>query len=329
MPSQKRKDLSDDDDDAPPRFYQPRSSLSPAPSPKRRRCDVLENGMSQLTLDGRSLAPPALPALAATASFFGAGASVGAGYPAPTIYLPDTHTAPVSQVSSTWTDALHAPYITHVPTDDAVPVVLPGSVEEPTSPEHPAAADDTDAQDVRMRHPSWYEIEKDRTSASFAPSPPPTPPPPSAPSHAESLLRRAPRPTVVDAPARDIGIVVTDLEDSDTEDEDTRARPHATTAGDGAKPAFTVSPALLGRLPKAHQLGPLLPEPGPSTALVLYRPLTIPAESDGDAPDRREEKGELQPMREDEEPMEDARPWTPMVESVDDPVDEPMDIEML
>ena len=37
---------------------------------------------------------------------------------------------------------------------------------------------------------------------------------------------------------------------------------------------------------------------------------------------------ELEPMV-DEVPMEDTRPCTPMVASVDEPVDEPMDIEML
>ncbi|KAI0829659.1 hypothetical protein BC628DRAFT_1358139, partial [Trametes gibbosa] len=60
MPSLKRKDVSSDEEDVPAvpargASYELRRSLSPAPSPKRRRCDVLESGLSQLTLHGRPI----------------------------------------------------------------------------------------------------------------------------------------------------------------------------------------------------------------------------------------------------------------------------------
>ncbi|RDX50166.1 hypothetical protein OH76DRAFT_1403053 [Lentinus brumalis] len=279
MPSQKRKGLSDDED-APSTFYEPRRSLSPAPSPKRRRCDVLENGMSQLTLDGLAIPP---------------SANLGStSYP--TVLFPDTP-AVASHPPPLWADASHAsgPYVTQIPTNAAATVVLPGSVEEPTSSETVSEeAEEADVQDVSMKTPSWYEIEKDR-------------------------------------------IVITDLEDSDTEEE---SSPPTQTSGN--TPAFKISNALLDRLPKPHALGPLAPEPSPSTALVLYRPLAVvPDESqDADASPGEKEllgavpgtSGEvLEPMGEDSEvPMEDTRPCTPMVlEPVDEPVDEPMDIEML
>ena len=118
MPSQKRKEFSDDED-APSTFYESRRSLSPTPSPKRRRCDVLENGMSQLTLDGRPIPPSATTA---SASY-------------PTVLFPVTPVA--SHPPPLWADPsqLSGPNVTHIPTSAAATVVLPGSVEAPTSPE--------------------------------------------------------------------------------------------------------------------------------------------------------------------------------------------------
>ncbi|KAI0702965.1 hypothetical protein C8T65DRAFT_655220 [Cerioporus squamosus] len=330
MPSHKRKELSDEEDA--PSTFEPRRSLSPTPSPKRRRCDVLENGMSQLTLDGLAIPPSAS---LASASY-------------PTILFPDSP-AVASHPPPLWADASHAsgPNVSHIPTNAATPVILPGSVEEPTSPE--TVSEDAEVQDVSMKIPSWYEIEKDRTSASLHPSassassstttipcsstslgPRRTPSPPR--TSRKPLFRHPPRPTVVDVPDRDTGIVITDLEDSDAEEESpTLAKPEPASGA----PAFTISSALLDRLPKPHSLGPLAPEPSPSTALVLYRPLAVvPDESQnadaspGDADGEREGLGA--PMGE-EVPMEDTRPCTPMVLEplVDEPVDEPMDIEML
>ena len=343
MPSQKRKELSDDED-APSTFYESRRSLSPTPSPKRRRCDVLENGMSQLTLDGRPIPPSATTA---SASY-------------PTVLFPVTPVA--SHPPPLWADPsqLSGPNVTHIPTSAAATVVLPGSVEEPTSPE--TVEEDAEVQDVSMKVPSWYEIEKDRTSVSSHPSASSastsTTTIPSSSTSGRSrrsstpprtsrrpLFRHPPRPTVVDAPDDDTGIVITDLEDSDAEDESSNVPAKPPSNADDA-PAFSISSALLDRLPKPHALGPLAPDPSPSTALVLYRPVVKPDESqEGDAsPEERSLKnGEaeglgivigaledvLQPMGE-EVPMEDTRPCTPMaLESVDEPVDEPMDIEML
>ncbi|TBU43410.1 hypothetical protein BD309DRAFT_864375 [Dichomitus squalens] len=289
MPSQKRKDFSDDED-TPSAYYEPRRSLSPTPSPKRRRCDVLESGMSQLTLGGLPFygAPPtSYTTLSGGPARTVVGASASPSYLAPAVQHPETPTV-VSTISHPWSDAPQDPYVTPILANITTPVVLPGSVEEPTSPE--VSTGEAEVADVSMKGPSWYEIEKDR-------------------------------------------IVIIDLEDSDAEDEDRTA----TDSGPDA-PAFKISSALLDRLPKPHALGALGPEPSPATALVLYRPLIVPAEHEEGPSDEEEGKEErdlgsvsveeLQPMVE-EVPMEDTRPCTPMVESVDEPVDEPMDIEML
>ncbi|KAI0334952.1 hypothetical protein GY45DRAFT_1317396 [Cubamyces sp. BRFM 1775] len=349
MPSLKRKDLSSDEEDAsttPIRAasLEPRRSLSPAPSPKRRRCDVLESGMSQLTLDGRPIPPS--PAHFAPGQFPSATTPAAAFPTAPTVQFPDAPQPSIPQ----WTDARLAPNVTQLPITAApTSVVLPGSVEEPTSPEA-VVEEDAEVPEVSMKVPSWYEIEKDRTS---------TLPPSSSPP----IARRPPRPTVVDASSSgssrssesgDTGIVITDLEDSDSEDSDAaaaasaKARSTSTAAdADGDSPQFTISSALLDRLPKPHTLGPLAPESSSAhNALVLYRPLPLPVKADDGDADRdtrtpREERSspsieeavvetEDVPIMEDEPiPMDDQIEFTPIVESVGEPADEPMDIEML
>ncbi|KAI0371125.1 hypothetical protein BV20DRAFT_942941, partial [Pilatotrama ljubarskyi] len=314
MPSLKRKDLSSDEEDAPTTPLRaasnaPRRSLSPTPSPKRRRCDVLESGMSQLTLDGRPIpsssvhfAPgqfPPPPTLQPS----------GSSAAAPTVFFPDTPTAASQPAAPLWADGPHVPNVTHLPTTTtATSVVRPGSVEEPTSPE--SVEQEADAPEVSMKVPSWYEIEKDR-------------------------------------------IVITDLEDSDAEDNDTATT--TTTSGAGGKstptvdldsrdaPQFTISSALLDRLPKpTTAFGPLAPESNSSNALVLYRPLPLPADSKEyeDSSQRTQEEEDDGPKIEEVEqdvpvemdvgePMDDQIQFTPIVESVADPADEPMDIEML
>ncbi|KAI0743804.1 hypothetical protein C8Q80DRAFT_860669 [Daedaleopsis nitida] len=357
MPSHKRKDLSDSEEEV-TSYYQPRRSLSPAPSPKRRRCDILENGMSQLTLDGRSIASSA-PYILASA--------------APTIQYPEPPATTTSRAAPFWADAPYAPRVTQIPTNAAMNVMLPGSVEEPVSPE--TGGEDTEVRDVSMKGPSWYEIEKDRTSSPSLPSSSSSPParlhnsmpftpstrtPSQNPARSTrtTFFRTPPPPTVVDAPSKHTGIVIVDLEDSDAEDENTPPHPKSAREDGGpAAPAFTISSALLDRLPKPHSpLGPLGPEESASNALVLYRPLPLapsaplPDESssrpssleDADVAacgalagkGREDVEGEdEQPMGLEEVPMEDTRPCTPMVfeaESVlDESVDEPMDIEML
>ncbi|KAI0645402.1 hypothetical protein C8Q79DRAFT_911263 [Trametes meyenii] len=293
MPSLKRKDASSDEEDAPPATpiraasYGARRSLSPAPSPKRRRCDVLENGLSQLTLDGRPIPPSSAQfASGQLHSPFSSGRNL-----VPSVQFPDTPVLASQTAFPLWMDGQHAPDVTQL-SSTIIPtaVVLPGSVEEPTSPE--ATLGDANVPDVSMKVPSWYEIEKDR-------------------------------------------IVITDLEDSDQEDSDDPATSKA------AAGQFTISSALLERLPKPHTLGPLAPEAGPSNALVLYRPLApLPAEAR-----KEEDDSQRQPVKEaprieevgqedtdvpiagsdQEVPME----FSPIVQSVGDPADEPMDIEML
>lgn len=134
MPSNKRKtvdfDSSDDSSDVD-------SFLS-----KRRRCDALENGLAQLSLN-----PPPHPAQQSKAalspySSYSSSQSTD-GFPA----IP----APQPQTFDSWS-AYHQPLVHH-----ASPVILPGSIEEPTSP---AAA--PDIPEVTMKSRSWYEPEKDR-----------------------------------------------------------------------------------------------------------------------------------------------------------------------
>ncbi len=345
MPSQKRKDLSDDDEDVPrAAYHEPRHSLSPpSRSPKRRRCDVLETGFSQLTLEGLSYVAP--PMHRVPVGDTGFGARMGSSHVASAIQTPSP-SAFASTSSQPCADWLPSPHVTHIPVKPATPVVLPGSVEEPASPEA-AVTGESDVVDVSMKGPSWYEIEKDRTSESFVPFPsPPSSFPASIAPPATNAAHLSPPPrglgsplrtTVVDVPPGDTGIVITELEDSDAEDE--------TINGAGSLASFKISSALLDRLPKPYNIGPVAPEPSPANALVIYRPLVARDEAEAgrrEAEREREtEKGkrkealegvveEQQPMGEEEPMEEDTRPCTPMVESVDPrDVDEPMDIEML
>ncbi|KAH9855218.1 hypothetical protein C2E23DRAFT_866849 [Lenzites betulinus] len=297
MPSLKRKDVSSDEEDAPGfpirgAAYAPRRSLSPAPSPKRRRCDVLESGMSQLTLLGRAIPPP--PAHAASPLQFPPPPlppqSLHA--PSPTILFPDTPTTVAQSTSPLWADEPQVTNLLPTPAALQAPVILPGSVEEPTSPAAPAPAADPDVPDVSMKVPSWYEIEKDR-------------------------------------------IVITDLEDSEAEDEDD-------ANADADTHQFSISSALLGRLktPAAlHGQVLLAPEPGPSNALVLYRPLPFAGRVGADEDDgprieevpEGDQRGPGTFAAEDAEmPVDDQDEigYAPVV--VDSAVDdEPMDIEML
>ncbi|KAI1796445.1 hypothetical protein LXA43DRAFT_987709 [Ganoderma leucocontextum] len=297
MPSQKRKDLSDEDEDGPrAAYHEPRHSLSPLPrSPKRRRCDVLEAGMSQLTLEGLSYAvPPAHDPSVGDTMRTGISPSPSSSYVAPTIQIPNPSTF-ASTSSQPCADGPPSPYVTHIPRKPTIPVVLPGSVEEPASPEATATGE-PDVVDVSMKGSSWYEIEKDR-------------------------------------------IVITDLEDSDVEDEETTPSRILPVESRADLASFKISSALLDRLPKPHILGPIGPEPSPTNALVLYRPLVVPDEAEARRREADKEKekrtealaavvDEPQPMGEEVPMEEDTRPCTPMVESVE-PLDEPMDIEML
>ncbi|KAI0633382.1 hypothetical protein C8Q77DRAFT_785042 [Trametes polyzona] len=320
MPSLKRKEVSSDEEDAPTTTtpirgpahasYDLRRSLSPTPSPKRRRCDVLESGMSQLTLDGRPIPPS--PAHFAPGQFPPQPSTSTVG--APTVHFPDTPTTTTQPTAPLWADGPQvSPPMPAVDTGAMTPVVLPGSVEEPTSPEAAASTTDTevDVPEVSMKVPSWYEIEKDR-------------------------------------------IVITDLEDSEAEEEeenDASRRGSSSTAGAGAAdaPEFTISSALLDRLPKPTALAALAPEANPTNALVLYRPLPLPGSSSSDAAaDARDSREEDTPRIEEvagedvlivedtEMPVDDEQQIgyspiavSPVPAAVDEPADEPMDVEML
>ncbi|KAI0930377.1 hypothetical protein AcW1_009088 [Taiwanofungus camphoratus] len=205
MPSLKRKGPDDENILSP----DPGSQSAPLSRSKRRRCNVLEHGIAQLSLD-----PPDDGAADALKRSLSEAAARFTSIP--TASIPE---APVVQSQPSWDTSMY----TYPPTDaPSVPVVRPGSVEEPTSPV-------VDLPDVQMKSPSWYEIEKDR-------------------------------------------IVVTDLEDSDTEESESDASTKTT-------PDMTVSPALLERLSKhvSAMPTPRYQEPDSSKALVLFRPLVIPA----------------------------------------------------
>jgi len=247
-PSLKRK--TPEDDISVVEFSQTRPV---AQRPKRRRCDNIEHGLAQMTLNRSSVSPP----------------------PPQSRFNPIVELPPAAQVPHNpyYVSMVHAPSVqeTMPPPQSPLlmsipsPVVLPSSVEEPASPEQA-----TDVPDVRMKIPTWYEVEKDR-------------------------------------------IVITDLEDSDTEDQEERKDSRADAE-------YTVSTALLDRLPiHAPSLPPPSLDPDPSKALVLFRPLvaTSAAERETDASPGDGRQKDM----ESDAPMMDLD--TPM------DVDDAMDIELL
>lgn len=269
-PSQKRKTLEDDDLSV-VEFPDPRPL---APRPKRRRYDNIEHGLAQMTLNRASLSPP--PPSVWLRSVVELPSEVQ-------VPPPNAYTEPPPTAYAPSVEALHTPPagLTY---DLRSPVVLPGSVEEPVSPEETS----NEIPDVRMKIPHWYEPEKDRMYCPWS---------------ACSMLP-SPRPA---------GIVITDLEDSDTE------------AEEDAKPCagFTVSPALLHRLPIHAPSLPSFVEPDSSKALVLFRPLAIHRPVEQEQEEGVEEAGDGQEdFASDILPM-DTDPGTPM------DVDDAMDVEPL
>lgn len=133
MPSQKRKayEYSDSSDSSDPDTY----SLPP----KRRRYDGLENGFAQLSLN------PALRAAQLAQSPY--------DYPSSPSVL---KAPPVAQLEPAF-DVWSAQSMVRDPPPHLSPIILPGSVEEPTSP-----AAGPDIPEVTMKSRSWYEPEKDR-----------------------------------------------------------------------------------------------------------------------------------------------------------------------
>ncbi|EPS99863.1 hypothetical protein FOMPIDRAFT_1036914 [Fomitopsis schrenkii] len=254
-PSLKRKTLEDDDISV-VEFPEPRPI---APRPKRRRYDNIEHGLAQMTLNRTSISPPP------SASRLGLVVELPSEVqvPPPTAYTEPSPTAYAPSVE----EAPRTPPAPSFIPDMRSPIIFPGSVEEPCSPEVTLH----ETPDVRMKIPHWYEPEKDR-------------------------------------------IVITDLEDSDTEAEE-----DAKTGTPGA--GYTVSSVLLDRLPFHAPSLPSFVEPDSSKALVLFRPLSKlgPAEQEEE---RVEEAGEGRDVASDESPM-DTDPGTPM------DVDDAMDVEPL
>ncbi|PCH43707.1 hypothetical protein WOLCODRAFT_164654 [Wolfiporia cocos MD-104 SS10] len=143
-PSLKRKPF-DDDDELSPSQRAPTPSRPIAPRPKRRRCD-LERGFAGLTLNPHSGRTP-VDRLAHTYNQTHSESS------SPT--SSSASSGPASAVEAQTRPPWQAPSVPAAATNSAV--VLPGSIEEPTSPETLR-----ELNDVQMKVPSWYEIEKDR-----------------------------------------------------------------------------------------------------------------------------------------------------------------------
>lgn len=144
-PSLKRKaSSSDEESDTPTVRAAPLYLDSPSWPAKRRRCDVLEHGIAQLSLDTNTgiSAPSAQPLTSHSPQV----ESVSEDIPL------------ISAPSVALSEAVSLPLYTFVqrPLPGAVQA---GSIEEPPSPEH--ELDEDAIVDVAMSSESWYEIEKD------------------------------------------------------------------------------------------------------------------------------------------------------------------------
>jgi hypothetical protein len=144
----------------------------------------------------------------------------------------------------------------HLDGGDDLEVVTP-NVEEADSPgvriskavSHQLNDHQYDDNDIDMRTASWYEPEKDRES------------------HSVDRIERNETQTPI-IPSR-VGIVITDLSDSETEQQD----------GDNSQysheshPQFIISPTYLQRVSIVPKLPFPSAEPDNSMALVAYRPV--------------------------------------------------------
>ncbi|PSS37885.1 hypothetical protein PHLCEN_2v353 [Hermanssonia centrifuga] len=139
VPSQKRRaseaDSSSSASDA--------SDVETCPrAPKRRKCDVLENGIAHLSLNTQLNSPivssPSVSAYPGTPSYDWSPS--------------DTRSTVGAAAQVSWNSSSAA----YNGPQAVGPVLRPGSVEEPPAPEVP------DIPEVTMRGQSWYEPEKDR-----------------------------------------------------------------------------------------------------------------------------------------------------------------------
>lgn len=156
MPSLKRKTYQRDSASSSPSGDSGYEAAYPRPV-KRLRCGVLETGFAQLSLDAsqgtlreydRHASPPSLQSSDMHAAL---------DFEPEVQMAPTTVSPPSASMDTTWDQG--AGSINSV-SPHYLPVVLPDSVEEPTSP------DSQQVQvlpDVTMKSRSWYEPTKDRT----------------------------------------------------------------------------------------------------------------------------------------------------------------------
>lgn len=166
-------------------------------------------------------------------------------------HVSSTSTSPNPSILELDVPFVRSPSPNAMESDYTYPIIQPTFIEEPTSPDisvyppRSAEGESEEVADVKMRSESWYEPEKDRKCCC-------------------SLIR------LLLYLAGNTGIVITDLDDSDEE-----GGPNSTSDSSG----LTISNALLNRLrnqqPERHALP--LPSAKPSSALVLFRPLSVPS----------------------------------------------------
>lgn len=209
------------------------------PPPKRRRCSPIENGLAQLSLTHDAYPRvQEIPATPLNNSVSGSGSAYG-GY---NTYNSDSHPYPAPTLPSS------APMDLDV---DApmLPIYAPYTVEEPSS-----------APEVSMRGPpAWYEPAPDRASFPYSLV---------SPTGARTVLTRSHLST---------GIVITDLDAFEQEDEDEEhLREREGEKEDPAAQSVLVNAALLARI-RARQSEPVQKPvlPPASQALVLFKPLPL------------------------------------------------------
>ncbi len=254
---------------------------------KRLRCGILESGLAQLSLGVAAQSPIVTePPLSYTSPLD----TLSHNQRSVTQGASNTASSSFASGGIAWDGTTYDP--TQADPQHTQPVVLPGSVEEPTSPEISTVQEDP--PDVTMKSRSWYEPEKDREYFSHVPATP----------HVRSTSSP--------------GIVVVDLDDSDVED-----------STDDSSPQITVNSALLRQISgKSEPLLTSQKDNGSSMALVLFKPLPIPTrevqeeDSDGQPPNTRFDTSEGGPIDVDVDLVDTAE-----TESSAMDVDDAMDIE--
>ena len=261
----RKRKLTDADDDA---DYDSTPVLPYAsrniPHSKRRRFDLARN-LSQLSLFEQAQAQAQVPIIEEYQ----------------TTPLPSTVTDKEVNISPWFPDPQGVSEDTTMDTNGEISTIRP-IIEEPI--EHAITI-----PDIRMRHTSSYEPEKDRKLPSI----------PHLPLYInEALIKHPPS-----------GIVVTDLDSS----EDEADTPPETSSDD----QYSVSHALLSRINEAKASASLIkdipptPQSDPSQALVLFRP------SPWSAKDPRELEGIYRARDEDKHHIDQTDPQTEDTDAMD------------